>query len=167
MYKILIALGICVAGVFMIPAQATAQTQLQYSQLGSSAQTSRTAIPIRSIEVFANSAMLITPKGTDAKIYWMDGIARMGDEISKGLPKTQKEAEQYLAAKRPAIEQRYRPQIANAGQGITLGLKYGIEKIPAIVINQESVIYGLTDVNEALAHYQKAKQAQMQKSRVK
>ena len=167
MHHILITLGICVAGVLMIPPQAMARTQLQYSQVVSSAQAEMIAVPIRSIEVFSNSSMLITPKGADAKIYWLDGIASMGDEISKGLPKTQKEAEAYLLTKRPAIEQRYRPQIANAGQGITLGLKYGIEKIPAIVINQESIIYGLTDVNEALAHYQKAKHAQMQKSRVK
>lgn len=124
-------------------------------------------MPIRSIEVFANSSMLITPKGTDATIYWMDGIARMGDELSKGLPKTQKEAMAYMAEKRPAIEQKYRPHIANAGRGITLGMKYGIEKIPAIVINQESVIYGLTDVNEAIAHFQKVKQVQLEKSRVK
>lgn len=167
MSQILIALGICMAGVFMIPPQATAQTQLQYSQLGSSAQSARMAVPIKSIEVFANSAMLITPKGADAKIYWMDGIARMGDEISKGLPKNQKDAQAYLLTNRPAIEKRYRPQIANAGQGITLGLKYGIEKIPAIVINHESVIYGLTDVNEALAHYQRVKQGQAQKPQVK
>lgn len=167
MTQLLLALSFCVAGLSLIPIQAKAQTQLQYSQLGNSAQATRTAVPIRSIEVFANSSMLITPKGTDAKIYWMDGIARMGDELSKGLPKTEKEAMAYMAEKRPAIEQKYRPHIANAGRGITLGLKYGIEKIPAIVINQESVIYGLTDVNEALAHFQKAKQVQLQKSRVK
>ncbi len=167
MYQILLPISFCVAGFFFAPEHAMAQTQLQYSQLGNSSQATRTAVPIRSIEVFANSSMLITPKGTDAKIYWMDGIARMGDELSKGLPKTEKEAMAYMAEKRPAIEQKYRPHIANAGRGITLGMKYGIEKIPAIVINQESVIYGLTDVNEAIAHFQKVKQAQLEKSRVK
>lgn len=167
MNQIPLALCFCVAGLFLSPLQARAQTQLQYSQLGNSSQATRSAVPIRSIEVFANSSMLITPKGTDAKIYWMDGIARMGDELSKGLPKTEKEAMAYMAEKRPAIEQKYRPHIANAGRGITLGMKYGIEKIPAIVINQESVIYGLTDVNEAIAHFQKVKQAQLEKSRVK
>ena len=167
MYQILLPISFCVAGFFFAPEHAMAQTQLQYSQLGNSSQATRTAVPIRSIEVFANSSMLITPKGTDAKIYWMDGIARMGDELSKGLPKTEKEAMAYMAEKRPAIEQKYRPHIANAGRGITLGMKYGIEKIPAIVINQESVIYGLTDVNEAIAHFQKVKQAPLEKSRVK
>lgn len=167
MYQIFLPLSFCVAGLLISPDHAMAQTQLQYSQLDSSSQTSRTGVPIRSIEVFANSAMLIKSQGTDAKIYRMDGIARMGDEISKGLPNNQKDAMAYMASKRQAIEQKYQPQIANAGKGITLGMKYGIEKIPAIVINQESVIYGLTDVNEALAHYQRVKQVQLQKSRVK
>lgn len=166
MRKFFTELGLVVMGCLLLQTQATAQTQLQYSQYGSTKQGGRRGVPIHSVEVFANSTMLITPSGSNATIYWLDGISRMRDELNANMPKTEKESFAYMSAKRAEIETKYRSQIASAGRGITQGMKYGIEKIPAIVINRESIVYGLTNIDDAVAQYQRARQVQLNKPAV-
>ena len=33
-------------------------------------------------------------------------------------------------------------------------MQYGIDRIPAIVFDSQAVVYGVTDLSAALAHYQ-------------
>jgi hypothetical protein len=43
---------------------------------------------------------------------------------------------------------------------LTLAARYGIDRLPAIVINGESVIYGVTDIPSAIQMYRTSKKGQ-------
>ena len=53
---------------------------------------------------------------------------------------------------RPAhgLRRQVQPQVESAAQGLTLAANYRLSRIPAIVINRKTVVYGITDVQQAL-----------------
>ena len=112
---------------------------------------------ITTVEVFANSAMLITPRQSAnyrLKIYRLDGLQRIDTQINQGLPQNEAGARAWLAQNQAALRRKYEPQILDAAQGLVLAQRYKIDRLPCIVINQRSVVFGLTDVDQAIGHYQ-------------
>jgi len=118
---------------------------------------------ITTVEVFANSAMHF--KNTAAagdfvyKVYRIDGLAQLEAQVNQGLPNTEPEARAYLQRNMADIKKRYTAQAINAANGLTLVTRYKIDRIPAIVINQRAVVYGSTDIQQALASYAKSASA--------
>jgi integrating conjugative element protein (TIGR03757 family) len=112
---------------------------------------------ITTVEVFANSAMHF--KNTAAagdfvyKVYRIDGLAQLEAQVNQGMPNTEPEARAYLQRNMVDIKKRYTAQAINAANGLTLVTRYKIDRIPAIVINQRAVVYGSTDIQQALASY--------------
>jgi integrating conjugative element protein (TIGR03757 family) len=49
----------------------------------------------------------------------------------------------------PAVSQR----LENSAKGLAQALHYGIDRTPAIVFDGQAVIYGVTDVDEAIERY--------------
>ena len=44
-------------------------------------------------------------------------------------------------------------QVARAAVGLVRAAEYGIDRYPAIVFDGQAVVYGITDIGEALSHY--------------
>ncbi|GKS87280.1 hypothetical protein AVMA1855_24030 [Acidovorax sp. SUPP1855] len=112
------------------------------------------------VEVFANSAMLVTPQRSDRfklDIYRLDAMARVQQSINQGLPQNEADARAWLAANEARIRRQVQPVVANAANGITLAMHYRIDRLPAIVVNRKTVVFGMTDVNAALAAFQRAR----------
>lgn len=112
---------------------------------------------IHQVEVFANATMVITsPAGASfpVRIYRVDGIAQAEAMANQGLPQNPQDAQRHLAARGAEIRRRVEPLVRNALQGLQLAQKYQLDRMPAIVINRQSVVFGLTDVGEALHRYQ-------------
>ena len=63
---------------------------------------------------------------------------------------TEAEAQQWIAANEARIRRQVQPQVESAAQGLTLAANYRLSRIPAIVINRKTVVYGITDVQQAL-----------------
>lgn len=112
---------------------------------------------ITSVEVFANSAMVITPQqATDyqLKIYRLDGISQVESMLNQGLPQTEAAARAYAAKNKLALRRKVEPLILDSINGVKLAQHYRLERIPAIVINQRTVVFGVSDVESAIAQYQ-------------
>jgi integrating conjugative element protein (TIGR03757 family) len=103
----------------------------------------------RKVEVFANSAMHIANPGT-AAIYRLDALALLEEELSAGLPADEALAMPIAQERMRRMESVIRTRAGNAAQGLEAALQYGIERIPAIVIDGQDVVYGITDVGRAL-----------------
>jgi integrating conjugative element protein (TIGR03757 family) len=103
----------------------------------------------RKVEVFANSAMHIANPGT-AAIYRLDALALLEEELSAGLPADEALAMPIAQERMRRMEGVIRTRAGNAAQGLEAALQYGIERIPAIVIDGQDVVYGITDVERAL-----------------
>lgn len=127
---------------------------------GSPQARTRPAAPaggITSVEVFANSAMNVVSPNAEApylvKVYRVDGLSLIEGDLKRNMPKDEKQAKAYFQANQAAIKKRYAPVAANAANGITRAIHYKLDRIPAVVINQRSVVYGVTNVEQAVALY--------------
>lgn len=114
---------------------------------------------VTTVEVFANSAMNVPLVRSDAyllKVYRIDGLAQIEEQLNQGLPQTETEAMAYVQSRMPDLKKQVQAQAINAANGITLAIHYKLDRIPAIVINRRSVVYGITDVQQALSLYQQS-----------
>lgn len=97
---------------------------------------------------------IIKSKAIDLKVYDLDAVDKFESEISQSLPGDESEAklafDEYLnRTGREAFEKK----AIQAYQGIMAAVRYGLEKYPAIIFDGESVIYGVTDLDDALNRY--------------
>ena len=110
---------------------------------------------VLTVEVFANSAMHITPRPDQRlpyqlKVYRMDGLQQLEASLNQQLPKTEAEALRWLQDNQARIRRELTPQAVQAANGLTLAAHYRLSRIPAIVINKRVAVYGVTDVHQAI-----------------
>ncbi len=109
------------------------------------------------VEVFANTAMLVQAPQSPPyplRIYRLDAMALIEEQLSQGLPAVEADAAAYLMRIEAEIRRKYGAQIVNAANGMTMAIHYRLDRLPAVVIDRRSVIYGVPDVLQALAIYQ-------------
>lgn len=118
---------------------------------------------ITKVEVFANSAMVITPIQAEQYqlvIYRLDALKNVEAAINRNIPKTEAAARAYFAANQAEIKRQISPAVINGANGIALARHYKLERLPAIVVDSGSVIYGVTNVDQAIAMVQKHRSSQ-------
>jgi len=113
--------------------------------------TGPVAAPHR-VEVFVNSAMLVT-RADGATVYLLDGLQLLEAQLSQGLPATEAEAARVARERVQRLGGQLQARAANAAQGMALAAHYGIDRIPAVVIDGRAIVYGMTDVQKAVAAY--------------
>jgi len=111
--------------------------------------------PVQKVEVFANSSMLVQNVG-QATVYRVDGLRMLELELSQGLPADQAQAARVAQARMRGLGSALRERTQNAMRGLALARHYGVDRMPAVVVNGQAIIYGVTDVAEALRHYEQA-----------
>ena len=114
---------------------------------------------VLTVEVFANSAMHITPRPDQRlpyqlKVYRMDGLQQLEASLNQQLPKNEGDARAWLQANQGRIKREVTPQAVAAANGVALAHHYKIKRLPAVVIDRQAVVYGLTDVEAAIQRYQ-------------
>jgi integrating conjugative element protein (TIGR03757 family) len=112
---------------------------------------------ITSVEVFCNSAMLIEPvAGPPFRqvIYRMDAMEQLRRQLNARLPKGGEQAARaWLLANQAQIKRAFAPAAADLANALNRARYYRIDRLPAIVINGRGVVYGITNVAEAIARY--------------
>lgn len=113
---------------------------------------------ITSVEVFCNSAMLIEPISNppfSQAIYRMDALERLRQAINRRIPTGgEQPARQWLLANQAKLKRLLAPVATSVANAINRAHYYRIDRLPAIVINRKSVVYGVTDVADAITRYQ-------------
>jgi integrating conjugative element protein (TIGR03757 family) len=142
--------GLLVAACAGIALNAAAQVT-QHTRTGSVALGA--APPVR-VEVFLNSTMQVQ-NAAGAAVYFLDSMQLLEAELSQGLPANEEDAirvaQERMRHLGPALHQR----AAHAATGITLAVNYGIDRVPAIVLDGQAIVYGVTDVSRAVATYRR------------
>ena len=139
-----IHLVIALFGLATAAAQAQDQTQDRTGDLYAGVKT---------VEVFANMAMQVTPAQSNRyqlAIHRLDAMQNIQAIANRGLPQNEAAARQWIANNEARIRRELRPLVAGAVNGITQAHQYHIDRLPAIVINRRYVVYGYTDVDQAL-----------------
>jgi len=129
---------------------------------GVAQEAQNTAWNPRLVEVFTTSGLPIArdadlPRqnsgAIDFNIYELDGIQRIELQLSKGLSADPEQSKRVVLQRFQQLHEEDRTQMQMTAQGLAKATQYGVDRYPAIVFDVQAVVYGVTDVQTALAHY--------------
>ena len=89
----------------------------------------------------------------DLQIYRIDGIARAESRLSDGLASDPQQARPEATRRIQALGGEEMAAIQRAALGLAKMVQYGLDRVPAIVLDGEAVVLGVTDPGEALRRY--------------
>lgn len=123
-------------------------------QVGTALQS---AARIESVEVFrrADQKVFGAASGATMTVYVVDQLKSFTDRLSEGLPNTPQAAQRVAQARLQALTDQDKLWIRNAATAKVRATQYQLTKTPAIVINGQAVIYGVSDIAQACAIYQR------------
>ena len=114
---------------------------------------------VLSIEVLTTSERAVS--GADHErlrtaavaIYAINGLERFESGLSEDLPTDPKAAKAEALRRVQQLDDARMVQAENAAVGLAKAVQYGVDRYPAIVFDRRSVVYGVTDLVEALDLY--------------
>jgi len=117
------------------------------------------------IEVVSSDSFPVTgikalqQQGLSVKVYNLDDGKRLVAQIGANLPNNQNAAKNVLQQRFKKMgDKQVKAQFIQAYQAVTLSTQYGLTRYPAVVFNHgESVVYGETNLVQALRLYQQWK----------
>jgi integrating conjugative element protein (TIGR03757 family) len=145
---------LCVSAITpSVHAQRIEQTQASSTTQDWATKAKTPSAQVSRIEVFTDSSILL--KNTQgASVYLLDGLKMLEEHLSQGLPGNAQEAEKIARQRIQALGvATLKERANNAAEGLRLAQKYGIKRLPAIVINAKTIVYGLSDVAQAVDLY--------------
>ena len=118
---------------------------------------------VSTVEVFVNSAMAVSappaPLAFELKVHRMDQLDMVTQGIDQQIPRgSEAEARRWVADNEARIKRQVQPAAIATANAITLANHYRLDRLPAVVINKRTVVYGITDVGAALQRYQATRQ---------
>ena len=91
---------------------------------------------------------------TELQVYELDGIQHIEVQLSQGLTADPEQSKRIVLQRIQQLDQTGRAQAQRAAMGLAKAMQYGIDRYPAIVLDGEVAIYGVTDIREVLQRYQ-------------
>jgi integrating conjugative element protein (TIGR03757 family) len=92
-------------------------------------------------------------------VYQLDGLEHFEAYLSQELPREPTAAETEALRRLQHIDPLRLQSAKDAARGLTLASEYGIDRVPAVVFDGRAVVYGLTDVEIAITHYRRRRDA--------
>ncbi len=113
------------------------------------------------VEVFTATGLPVDTgfKAGRVEVYEIDGIERFEAELSRGLPADVDAAEQMAQESIGQLNEGQLRRVRRAARGLAKAMQYGIDRYPAIVLDGQAVMYGVTDLTEALDRYRRWQEA--------
>ena len=93
------------------------------------------------------------------KVYEIDGIERLEAELSRGLARDPERARRIALRRIGRLDDTVMWWPQRAAIGLSKVVQYGIDRNPAIVFDGEAVVYGVTDIEQALHCYRQWQRA--------
>jgi len=91
--------------------------------------------------------------GVAINVVEVDTLERFNASLSEGLSADPNTAQTAVKKRLSTLQQDKMTALQRTAIGLAAATQLGVDRTPAIVFNKEAVIYGLTDLTEALRHY--------------
>lgn len=117
------------------------------------------AEPRYQVELFTTTAhpppahLNATGEDIQLTVYDLDGLARLNATLSHQLPPQKAAAKAMAATRLASLTERQQAELRATATGLLAAQRYGLTRYPAVVVNGEVVIYGLTDPTAAVRQY--------------
>lgn len=113
-------------------------------------------------EVFTTASFEVTalaatgrPSGFELQVYRLDGIQQLERTLSVDLPGDPESAQRIALVRLQQVDTPATAELQQAAVGLTKAIEYGIDRYPAIVFDGRAVVYGVSDMAEALRYYRR------------
>lgn len=116
----------------------------------------------RLIEVFTTADFPVIPdadppqptsSNIDLQVYEMDGTQRIETQLSQGLTADPQQAKKVVLQRFQQLNEKDRTRMQQAAIGLAKAVQYGVDRYPAMVFDGRAVVYGMTDIHQALLRY--------------
>ena len=87
-------------------------------------------------------------------IYAVDSLERFESGLSEGLPADPDAAKAEALRRIQHLDEARMGPAKNAAFGLAKAAQYGVDRYPAIVFDGRAVVYGVTDLVQALDRYE-------------
>jgi len=91
---------------------------------------------------------------SEITLYEIDGIQSVERDLSLNLPAEPQPSKQISLQRIQNLDEQTRSRMQASATALAKAMQYGIDRYPAIVFDGQVVVYGVTDLQAALAHYQ-------------
>lgn len=91
--------------------------------------------------------------GLDVTFYEIDGIESIERDLSIGIPADPEKSKRIALDRIQNMDDQTKATMQMAALGLAKAMQYGVDRYPAIVFDGQAVVYGVTDVQSALAYY--------------
>lgn len=109
-----------------------------------------TESPITSVSAFDQQPV---SKEIELCVYEIDGIRHIEAKLSNELTNNPEQAKRITLDRIQHMDDQSKTKMQMAAKGLAKAMQYGVDRYPAIVFDGQVVVYGVTDVQSALAHY--------------
>lgn len=110
--------------------------------------------------VITDSRHPVTGAHAADRVIELDAAQRLEAELSAQLPADPKQATALVQQRLQQGGQALQQRLHTAHQGVTDAWSLGITTVPAVVVNQRYVVYGVNDISQALARVASYQQEQ-------
>ena len=86
-------------------------------------------------------------------LYFVDGLEQIETTLSQDLPVQPERAKKEALHRIQQLDDDRMGPAKNAAIGLARAVQHGVDRYPAIVFDQRAVVYGVTDLVEALDRY--------------
>ena len=93
-------------------------------------------------------------QGLAITVYEIDGIQSVERELSLNLPVEPQQSKAMVLQRIQQLDVAGRAQVQHTALGLAKAVQYGVDCYPAVVLDGEVAIYGVTDIREVLQRYQ-------------
>ena len=113
------------------------------------------------VDVFTTSDLpIISDRQVDRlQVYEIDGIRQFEEQVSRGLSEDANTAKHQAIERVTQLDEKQKQQVQRSSIGLIKAMQYGIARYPAIVFDGEAVLYGVTDLTEAIHRYRQWREA--------
>ena len=112
---------------------------------------STTDVPVAGIGGAGGDSL---PAGVEVQVYRLDEIDRLESALSRELPGDPDSAGRVALDRIQRLDDQARQILQRSAVGLAKAVQYGIDRTPAVVFDGKVVVYGVTDLGQALGHYQ-------------
>lgn len=121
-----------------------------------------------SLEVFTAAEFPVSGQddrrmqGATVTVYAIDGLEHFESTLSQNLPAEADAAKVEALRRIGELDGTRMAPAKDAAMGLAKAVQYGVDRYPAIVVNGNAVLYGVTDLVEAVARYEAWREARSQ-----
>ena len=131
---------------------------IMYATMGVASYADEVAVPHSIIVItsdqFPLSGITVSGDTPPYQLFNLDAVDRIEQRLGKNLPADEDKALALMKRRIAAVGQnQLNKELREAYQALILAMQYGLDRYPAVIFDQQVIVYGVTDLQAATKQY--------------